>query len=743
MALLTSGVLAMVACAGVPDQSQPADALEGAVRIALTQDAGTNIVATKADGDELPSIDDFEVEIYNSRALRLYRKPYAEAKTETIKLNAGEFRLVAHHGDTLGAGFAKPYYLADETFTVHGYVENNEQPDEVSAVARLGNVKVAVEYGDKIRAGYSDFYVVLRHQRYTKKMVKFTKNETRAAYMPGGMLYLEVYAQLGGSGAQDGGSSKLVYFKSEAAQYDPADFVTFRVEAGPREGSLVVNISVDKTVETVEESIVIPASALPTDPPVFSFGGATGDSFTYDYTAGIPVQVKDAILSWVGRGQIGTLLIETDCPYLTSLGLPASVDVIQETSKQATVRALGLNWITVSDSPFGCVDFSGLVEKVITGVPFDAANPVSATFHVTAADIFGKTSQATFSLQAVPVNATVSALDYNIWGWKVVAPKATLTNATYLPAGTNIKLQYSADGNTWSTVNSKAINGNVIDFADATGMTAGTNYRFRTIVNDDPGNVSDVTYIKTEDAQQVGNNGFESYKQMSFTTPVAVFSDFNVTWWRLYADGAEQWWASNAPKKITSGTVTAAYQDYKTFPTVSLLTSGAYSGTSAMLATIFTSGSASEVAYGSGGVPAEIYIGTANDDQGDSWAKTSEGHAFSNRPSALTFRYKFTKGGSTKNYVASVKLFAADGSQIGEGYLADATAKGSWTLGTVPITYSVTDKKAAKIQMYFRSSIDGGESHQSGGVSVTTLSGSHKIHAGNILYLDDIILKYE
>ena len=105
---------------------------EGAVRLSLSQeDPGT-----KSSLEELPSLDDFEVEIYNAKALRLYRDTYARTKDATIKLNAGEFRLVAHHGDTLGAGFNVPYFLADQPFTVHGFVENGGQPDQVSATAR-------------------------------------------------------------------------------------------------------------------------------------------------------------------------------------------------------------------------------------------------------------------------------------------------------------------------------------------------------------------------------------------------------------------------------------------------------------------------------------------------------------------------------------------------------------------------------------------------------------------------------
>ena len=60
---------------------------EGAVRLFLSHESPD----TKSNLDDLPSLDDFEVEIYNARALRLYRDTYAQAKEATIKLNAGDF----------------------------------------------------------------------------------------------------------------------------------------------------------------------------------------------------------------------------------------------------------------------------------------------------------------------------------------------------------------------------------------------------------------------------------------------------------------------------------------------------------------------------------------------------------------------------------------------------------------------------------------------------------------------------
>ena len=732
--LLTIGLLVMAtACTGsLPGPEEGSS--QGTVRISLSQDERTIGIATKAD-DPLPALDDFEVEIYNSRAIRLYRKPYSEAKSEAIKLNAGEFRLVAHHGDSLGAGFGKAYYLADQNFTVHGYVENDGKPDEVSAVASLGNVKLAVSWGENISTGYSDYYAVVRHSSYSKKSVKFTKNESRFGYIPGGDLYVEVYALTG--------NGEWGYYKSEPYKYDPRDFVTFNIETGQREGSLTVTIVVDKEVETVETSFEIPASALPADAPVFNHKGVSGTSFTYDYTAGLGGSVTDAILSFVSRPGLETLTLETDCPYLTWVGVPTSIELLSASStQQKSLEDNGIRWIVEDGSPFGCVDFSGAVSNVRQGIPFDASDPVSAVFTVTAVDKAGKQSKAVFRLRAVPVQATITAEDYDIWGWKILRPVALLKDVS-APSGTDIKLQYSKDGSSWTTVDAVDINGSKVTFSDIYGLTAGTDYKFRTILNSDEGNTSDPSIIRTEDPAQVGNSGFEEYTTLTHTTPVALLSDFTVTWWQLYS-GTDHWWAVNSPVTLRDGTVPAAYQDFKSYPTVALTTDGSYSGNSLIIATIFIDDYGSKILAGSNSNAGEIFIGSANDLCEGNWAKTSEGHSFPSRPATLEFQYKFTRGGSTKAFIASVEILDSKGVVIGSGSLQSSDEKSSWIKGSIPISYSVTTSKAASIKMSFRSSTDGQESVKTVfGTDVNTLSGSHEIHCGNLLYLDNIELKYE
>lgn len=734
--------MAVAACSTEPTIPGADSSDVGYVRISLGQEDIS--VTTKAPEEiQLPELDDFEVEIYNAKAIRLYRQPYSTAKTDLIRLNAGEFRLVAHHGDTLGAGFGKAYYLASQPFTVHGYVDNGEQYDQVSAVARLANVRMKVEFGENFPKFYSDYWAVVRHSSYAKKQVKFLKTETREGYIPAGDLYLEVYAQLSGSGAQDGGEDHVVYYKSAPVTYEPGDAVTFHVNTGARTADLNVTVSVDRGVETTQYDEQVPSSALPSQKPFFSHEGDTEGSYTYEYPAGLASVAKDAVLSMdvSPKTSFASVLLSCESSVISF----DELDLMQATQEQkAALEAFGISWMVPGSYHIGFIDFSRAVKYVSDNAPFSAGSPESAKFTVKVTDALGQTAEGSFTLKATSVEASFTVADVNIWGWKLVAPKAHIEGVEALPADVVIGCQWSADGVAWSAeIPSVAVNGLDVTFADVTGLPAGSDVRLRTILTHNAGNVSSPTVIRTEEPEQVGNNGFEQYTQQTSVTPVAILSDFNVTWWQLYADASDKWWAVNSLTRIPSGSVATGYQDFKSYPSVALTSSGAYSGNSAMVATIFIGSAASRLAAGSAAL-GELFIGTANDEQGDSWAKTSEGHSFGSRPASLAFQHKFTRGGSVKPFEVSLQVLAADGSVIGTGALSRSDAAGSWTKLTVPVTYTVTDKKAGSIRMSFKSSSDGGENYQAlTGTEVNTLSGDHTIHVGNILYLDNIELLYE
>ncbi len=704
---------------------------EGAIRLFLSQEAPE----TKSNLEDLPSIDDFEVEIYNTKPIRLYRDTYANTKDATIKLNAGEFRLVAHHGDTLGAGFGKPYFLADEPFTVHGFVENGGQPEQVSATARLANVRMKVVQGNNLRTSYKDAYVVVRHSRYAKKQVKFVRDEGRYGYMPGGNLYLEVYAQLF--------NDEWKYYKSEAAEYLPNDNVTFNVDAAGRDGSLTVNITVDRSVETVTVEELIGEKALPAHEPYFIFKGDQDGAFAYSCNAGFTKTVNDAILTLSAGAStsIKSVLLHTESAFVT---LP-DVDLVSVSgSDKQSLTDAGLDWMAGSTSNLGYVDFSGLVNRMM-----ESGAAGSASFTLTFTDGVGQTVEGTFSIDVKPFSATVNIPEGNIWAWKMTGITATLADVTEIPADASLGLQWSTDGNNWSAEKAPVSkSGNTLNFGDITGLNPATAYRFRVVPLHlaDRASVTAGTFT-TEAALQVGNSGFEDFTQQTITD--GWISKRYQYWWQLYKNTSSAWWGVNSTQTLEDS-VPLTYPDYKTYPTVAVFQSSSHSGTSTafnghsvMLATVYMGNSvASEVLSGETNYPGEIFLGSANNAFGGSWKKnTPEGHAFASRPAALTFQHRFNPNGAA--YYVLVQVLDASGNVIGIGEKNDGTAAvNAWIPVTVPINYTVTNRKATRLCISIRSSKNGGEGHRKLS-DIYTLSGEHKIYCGNVLYVDDVKLLYE
>lgn len=742
--LATPLALALLACS----RENPGDLASsdvGYVRISLGQEDIS--VSTKAEGD-LPSLEDFEVEIYNSRALRLYRQPYSVAKEDLIRLNAGDYRLVAHHGDSLGAGFGKAYYLAEKEFPVHGFVENGRQYDEVSAVARLSNVRMGVEFSENFSRFYTDWWAVARHVRYIKKKVTFKKTETRYGYMPGGEIYLEIYARMNDFVDPVSGEVKdtTVYYKSQPVEYEPNDAVTFHVNTGSRYGDLNVTIDVDRDVEDIVLDQVVPSDALPAQDPYFSMGGDTSGSYSYSYIVGLAGTISDQTLSMdiSPRTTFASAILHTESAYL-ALG---DIDLVAPTAaQQAALEAAGIHYLIPNDYPVGYVNFDALIQQLSSQVVVSGNDPVQvARFTVTLTDGRGKSVSAQYAVNATPIHAQFSVNNADIWGWKMVAPKMHIQCSEPIPAGTVFKLQWSQDQTNWSAgVAPVSASGYDYTFPNATSLQPGKAVYFRCLVNGNADIMPERGSFTTESAQQIDNNGFEQYTQKTTKTEVAVVSDFTVTWWQLFSNSNNKWWASNATQGIEDNKIATGPQDKKTYPPVALFTSGAYSGsgTSAMLATIWTSTAAVSLGLGAGTHHnwfGEIFLGQSNEGQQENWSRTSEGHSFSSRPGKLSFWYKFDPNKSAAFYV-NIEVLDAQGNVIGSATKNDVTnAVSSWTQCIMPITYNATNKKAASLRLTFRSSADGSEEHRR--ITVNTISGDHDIFAGSILYLDNVELVY-
>ena len=335
---------------------------DGEITVSLTSDGDCRPHLKSAVQEEEVPAGEFIVEIFKTDGnVRLYRDTYANTENKAIKLNGGDYRLVASHGDPDGCGFDAPYYMGEEMFTVHAQTH-----EEVHVTAKLANVKIAVEFGENLLIDYPEHYAVVRSDKDCS--LEFSAGEERTGYMPAGNLSLELYAKIDG---------EWKYYASEPEEYSPNDFVTFHVDTKEGEGSLSLNIKVDDSVELVEKEVEIPQSMLPKEAPKMTFNGF-GDSDVIEVVeAGeTPESLKIDIVADAG---IEHCILHINSEYLARIGVPAKIDLVTvEENVAELLKDNGFDWRGVMQGQrLAYIDLTGVAEKLASEV-YDDANPFKA-----------------------------------------------------------------------------------------------------------------------------------------------------------------------------------------------------------------------------------------------------------------------------------------------------------------------------------------------------------------------------
>lgn len=697
------------------------DGVFGTVSIALSANMDNEIVGTRADADE-PVLDDFRVAIYKSEnQMRLFNDSYANASAKEIRLNAGNYRLVAQHGDTLGCGFNKPYYLAIKDFEVQAGVNT------VEAEARLANVKMAVNYHETISAGYADYYVIVKHQTHKGKSLKFAKNETRCGYMPGGDVVLEVYADVDGNGTWK-------YFKTDVLTYAPNDFVTFEITTDDREGSLVINIILDSSVEDKNETVEIPATTVPQDAPSITLAGFDGEGNTHEVIEGQTPDGHSGMASFVARGSLSHCYLTIDSDWLAAKGVPAEVDFATLDASQKTVlKAAGFVWDEgmATSRTFSYIDFTEVIKGMLADVKADDVDVVLADFTLRIVDSVGKEFSEEFSVVSGGVTVSLDIKDYNVWAAKVVDPVVTINKG--VPA--LVDFQVSSDGVVWSDIEVTPVTSGYTLNYGVIQTEPSTTYLVRAIYNKNENCRSEVLTVTTEDALQLGNSGFEDYQTVvKRVSPLGSAYDRN--WYLPYASEGTAWWACNSLQSMPDGHTTLTPSWCKNFPSSGYV-KDRHSGEKAAMLYCVNIGNANTAGTAVGtNYEGEIWIGTSGSDGNIA----TQGHAFASRPSKLTFYYKYSPTGG-RNFFVDTWVKDASENIIASAQVIDGPAADTWTRMEIPYNYTVVNKKAASI--YVRISASYGDGAVSTGVNFDLGEENVKAHAGCFLKLDDMELIYE
>ena len=366
---------------------------EGSLTIALSAD-GSN-VGSKAEGEAEGSLnlDDFRIAIYKTEnQMRLYNDSYANTSGKTLKFNAGEYRLVAQLGDTLGCGFDKPYFMADPTFTIER--GNNT----VEATAKLANVKLAINFDNTISEVYPDYYAIVKHNTIKGKEVKFVKGETRPGYIPGGDLVLEVYANIEGT---------WKYYKTAPARYNPNDFVTFSITTNAAEGSLSISITVDDTVDQKDQTIEVPATALPQEGPSITLAGFESAGNVHEFVEGMNAQGHNASANFIAKAGIAHCYLTMESDYLAGKGVSGTVDFANLSTDAATaLRSAGFEWDynMFESRTFSFIDLSNLIKNIMAETKAEKTDKEIAGFSLRVVDGVGKEITGEFSIVSLGVS---------------------------------------------------------------------------------------------------------------------------------------------------------------------------------------------------------------------------------------------------------------------------------------------------------------------------------------------------
>ena len=698
---------------------------QGEVIITLRQDNQTT--ATKAT-EELPDVGEFIVEVTETSSSRLfYRKKYSDAVEQKIALNVGEHRLFAYYGDPDGIGFNSYYYLADQLFDVtEDYVQN------VEATAKLANVKVAVKFGQGLAFDHSEYYAEVVSAKRGK--LTFTKKETRAGYAPAGDLSLILYVYV---------HDKWMCYKSEPVTCQGNDFVTFNVDT-ERYGELAdIQIVISNETDDVVKEIQIPGEAAPQDAPTMTVAGFTDNKLST--VEADPTKHKGLKADIVAMGGIQNCVLNINSSLLSSKGVPAQVDLATaDETMVKTLESFGIKFMRdMVGKRLAYVDFSGLANYISANVTYLPEYEQScADLSLVVTDLTGKTSTSEkYTITVDKSQAEFSIDDYDIWATKLTGLTMTVTKGD--PSKFVIKCVKASDMlySNVMTLEPQSVGGNKVRFNPLTGLAAGTGYKVWAVYNDNPYNKTPEFPFTTENAQQLGNNSFESFT-------VNTFSGTHTTnWFDLWASGdSNPWWATNSSATLDKSN-TAAYPNYKSFPTVNMTSKSPHSGTFCItVSSIAVADASSEWnllnSWGDA-QPGEVFIGKADNSGEHRGGHDEDGHAFTSRPTSMSYWYKLDSYESDPYYV-EVQVLDASGEVIGSAKRTDIkTSTTNWTQVTLPINYEITTKKAAKIYILFKSSATGKvKSRKYTLPRYVTSEGTVTVHAGNVLWLDDVTLNY-
>ncbi len=731
---------------GNEDNGKEPSANLGAVEFSVSADY---TLRTKAEGTNLNlDPDKFSFAILNASNYIVEQwSEFSQVKGQSVELNHGAYKARAWYGDSTATGFDAIYFTGESSFQV----ERLQTTRNVTVTCRQGNAKVAVAWGENIKKS-ADYYAIVKREGYADSLL-FSKDETRAGYIPAGNIKLKV-------STKDSQGTERVYEHEAAIPVAAQDFLTLHIDSkssgggtpdtpsGEDDGYIVITYNIDTTVTDKPQQITIPAFLVSQAAPTVLGTGFDQNNRIEFWEGEIPSPVKVMINA---PAFVKSCKVSLVSPFV-NVTLPDTVDLVSDATNSAKLRdALGIVWDDALQSKrFATMDLTNFAKSIeVTGTN---SSSETTTFTVAVEDLRGKKSgEVLFTLVAKrPVLSLSEVPDYDMW-----ATKAYIELVTDVEDKSLFKFEYLVN-NLPKEANATLVSttGNRSRY-EITGLTPGSSYVFR--ANYCNGRYyTNTVAVSTEAAQQLVNGDMESWSSNEWNT-------FALQKIYLYYPGAsssnKSWGTRNAVTMdgVDNASSTAAWNERTAYGYNSntIPTGDAVSGNAAEIRTMafanFTissgssatrSGMASNVMNDCTVYAGYLYTGSA-DVTTSSPTPAAKGIGHSSRPKSVKFSYKYApfNGDQCRVYA---KLFDANGIAIAQtGEFISGEAKTGYTEKELEFAYSNLQKKAASIMVFFQSGTNETAAyvqHIKGGYGSNPWS--LDTFVGSVLKVDNVVLNY-
>ncbi|MDR0419807.1 MAG: PCMD domain-containing protein, partial [Prevotellaceae bacterium] len=611
--------------------------------------------------------------------------------TEKIKLKVGNYQLVATSGDdSKEVSFNSPQvYRGVRNFSIASGVESN-----VSVTCSLAYIRVDVNFSDKIKSGFTDYYVVIGNGWGN---LIFAKNEERSGYIKVRDSVICVVMVENAQGEKYI-TPTTVYTDLKGADYLKLD-LDVKDKPAPGVENQLFYMEVNQTLNEVQQEFEIPLAKEPLPPAIEGEGFDIDSKMQVAYGA-----MKSTVVNISSPAKLGNVYLRHKSPELSKLGVPTLVDLLDATAGQVSALTFaGIGFSVNAERQVVSVDFSLLTEKL----PAEE-NGVEHMFDFLVTDVYRQFTTKNLIFYVVLSPLTMQGAESsNVYDWidgLGVTSVVLKGRWVSLERPENVTFAYKADGSDdWMIIPTEQIafdDESKTAAATASGLKLKKSYTFKLVSeNDESGELRFTTSYP-----KIQNMNFEDWTQ-------------DGACWYPNSEMRNSFWASgNLGSSMSLATGRSATTPESNF---------IIKGRAARLETLSTGSMGSMI--GKPIAAGNLFTGTFA--MSGTSERISFGRPYVGRPSRMVgyYCYKPNKSGYDDKCHIYIRLADDSNNVIGYGELVHGETMSQYERFSIDVSYQ-NGNTPTKVAIVISSSKDG--ENFKGGV-------------GSILYVDEFDFEFD